>query len=143
MRRVLLGRPAWVVCLLVLLLSLPACGPKRKPAFKASGKLLIGGKGYPGVVVILHPTDGGNVRPSGSTDADGSFTLTSYDAHDGAPAGEYVATLIYEPTSSPFAGKPRGPAPKIDGKYTSTDSSPLRATIKEGPANDIPTFEVP
>jgi hypothetical protein len=145
MRNILCGRVAGAVGLALLLLAVPACGEKRTPVYKTSGKLLVGGKAYPGVVVILHPTEAGDkaIRPSGSTDADGSFVLTSSAAYDGGPAGDYVVTVIYEPVTSPLNRASRGPAPKIDPLYAKPETSPLRATIQAVASNELPTFELP
>jgi tetratricopeptide (TPR) repeat protein len=60
------------------------------------GTVLYKGKPLDGVRVMLHPQfDMGaiNFRPSGVSDAQGRFTLTTGAPNDGAPPGEYVVTF--------------------------------------------------
>ena len=59
--------------------------------YPVSGKVLYMGKPTPGARISLHPLDEANksarVRPSGIVQEDGSFRITTYQTHDGAPAG--------------------------------------------------------
>src|SRR3954451_7314937 len=62
----------------------------RVPVYPAIGKVTIKGEVPEGALVVLYPAKpGGEVelRPSGKVKQDGSFSLTTYDADDGAPAG--------------------------------------------------------
>lgn len=62
----------------------------------AQGTVLYKGKPLEGIRVTLHPQfDIGPVkfRPSGVSDAQGRFTLTTGAPNDGAPPGEYVVTF--------------------------------------------------
>ena len=65
----------------------------RKPTFAVSGKVLDGTKPLANVAVVFHPVGDDGPKPRGKTDADGAFSLTTYDTADGAPAGEYRVTL--------------------------------------------------
>jgi hypothetical protein len=138
------ARPAGLFIACALLVT--GCGgPKRKPVFTTEGKVLLSnGSPAVNVTVFLHPpaTDPDPLRPIGVTDETGTFKLTSYDANDGAPAGEYVVTLMYEPLDSPLFRK-KVKKPEIPVAYTKTDSSPLRAKVEARPGNVLEPIKLP
>jgi hypothetical protein len=69
-------------------------------------------------------TDG--VAPSGTVRDDGSYTITSYDPDDGAPQGQYVATIAW----FKFAPELGGAGPNvIPPKYANAKSSPVRVSV--------------
>ena len=88
------------VIILVLTCAIaPGCGngginaPRTSPV---AGTVLKGGKPVAGVKVTFHPKfDMGAVKytPSGMTDNNGRFTLSTAAAGDGAPPGEYSVTF--------------------------------------------------
>lgn len=132
-------RPARRACLLALAalsLAAPSCGdgPKRKPTFPTEGKLLLNGKAYGGITVFFYSTDPSETeptRPFGVTNADGTFALTTSAQNDGAPAGEYAVTLLYEPLDSPLMRAAKGPKPPpIDKKFADPKTTPLRAKVE-------------
>src|SRR4051812_5710509 len=131
------SRVAWAVLALAVVLS--GCGARPRPVYPARGQLTIGGRPAGGGFVLLHPPDAPEAappRPSGTTDADGSVRLTTRAAGDGAPAGTYAVTLLYEPSTSPLAARKERP-PKIDGKYLKPDTTPLRAAVQAAPVNEL------
>jgi hypothetical protein len=69
----------------------------------------------------------------GSVQPDGSFRLTTNNANDGAPAGDYKV-LIIETGLKPLPGGDGSQlAPGVvDSKYADPGSSGLRATVKPG-----------
>ena len=113
--------------------GLPACQPTagRKPTFPVAGKVLINGKPAEHATVVLHPVGGGSddVKARGKVAADGSFKLTTYDADDGAPAGDYRVTVeLY------LAGRPdEGPSNRLPAKFSKPETSGLTATVASGP----------
>jgi hypothetical protein len=71
-------------------------GIKAPRTYPVSGTVLFKGKAAPGVKVTFHPQfDMGSVKfaPSGETDKDGRFTLSTAAPGDGAPPGEYAVTF--------------------------------------------------
>src|SRR5262249_23178376 len=65
-----------------------ACG-SRSRFTPPRGQVFVGGKPAEGAVVVLHPvgaTKGDAPKPSGRVGADGSFTLSTVEPGDGAPA---------------------------------------------------------
>jgi len=139
------------LCLAALLIALvPGCGKKEIQLYPASGKLLMGGKPAAGVFVTFVPVEAGQddqiTRSFATTGEDGSFTLSTWQPGDGAPAGDYRVTLLYEPLTSQGLGgrlnNKKNPI-RIDPKYARPETTPLRGHIDPGPSNVIPPFEVP
>jgi hypothetical protein len=120
-------------------------GPKRKPTYPTEGTLLIGGKPAAGVTVFLYSTDPAETeptRPFATTNPDGTFSLTTSAANDGAPEGEYVVTVIYEPLESPLARARREKPPPFDKKYSDPKTSPLRAKVEKRPKNVLAPLDL-
>src|SRR5436309_2312718 len=88
-------RRAWLLgCCLVLLAA--GCGDDRKPLYPVQGRVLFEDRPPPQALVVFHPLgDQGKeaVRPRGQVGPDGSFTLTTHNPGDGAPAGAYAVTV--------------------------------------------------
>ncbi|MDY3553327.1 DUF4198 domain-containing protein [Gemmata sp. JC717] len=136
-------RPAIIAVAALLIAS--CGGPSRKPTYPTQGKLLINGQPAAGVTVFLHSLDATETeptRPFATTKPDGTFSLTTTAADDGAPAGEYVVTLLYEPLESPLMRANKGKPPTFDKKYSDPKASPLRVTIQAKPSNELPPLEV-
>ncbi len=107
--------------------------------FPVSGSVSVAGKPAAGVVVVFHPqSDTGMTKgnkPYTTTGEDGTFQVTTYTTGDGAPAGEYIVTLIW-PVN------PRGPSPdRLKGRYAKPDKSTITATIQQG-ENTLPKWEL-
>jgi hypothetical protein len=61
---------------------------------KVSGKVTdSGGAPVNNATVTLTATGGKAYQPSGSTGADGTYTLSTFDTNDGAPPGDYILAL--------------------------------------------------
>ena len=134
-----------VVALVVFSLAFTSCGGKKpKPLYPTSGKLLINGQPVGNVTVFLtveNPADAEETRSFATTELDGTFKLTTRALNDGAPAGDYVVTLIYEPLDSPLM-RQKGKPPSFDKKYSDPKTSPLRAKITAQPQNTLDPFDV-
>ncbi|MCE9548370.1 MAG: hypothetical protein K8T25_23090 [Planctomycetia bacterium] len=92
--------------------------------------------------VILHPIDPDKVTlrpvlPNGKTGPDGTATLTSYMANDGAPPGEYVVTLICKPAAGEKDGETEYAADKFEGRYADVKKSTIHSTVKPGETSPI------
>jgi hypothetical protein len=80
-------------------LLLAGChGSDLRKTYPVAGTITIdGAPAEPGILVLLHPqfteTDKYPIHPRGATTENGAFKITTYNADDGAPEGEYVATL--------------------------------------------------
>ena len=133
--------PAIALLLPTVLLS--SCGPSgRQPVYPAQGRILYEGKPLPNAQLVLHPLADDKdhpVRPTGRAGEDGSFALTTYEAADGAPEGDYIVPVDLrwrDPDAEGDASRSVLPA-----RYLKPDTSPLRAQIRKG-KNDLPPFEL-
>ena len=64
------------------------------------------------------------------TEGDGTFVLSTYQANDGAPAGEYKVTVFYgKEQFNPNDLIPNHPIPE---KYSKPETSDLTAVVKSG-----------
>ncbi len=109
----------------------------RKPVHPVRGTILYEGAPVPEARVVFHLVDGKKFKRAGDAivEADGAFTLTTYQANDGAPVGEYAVTVEWREPWRDTAGRP-GPN-RLPMKYAKAETSGLRAQVKTGP-NEIP-----
>src|ERR1700722_7991995 len=81
--------PGFVLCGLALVL-IAGCSSGRTPTFPVQGQVRWKGQVPAGAQVVFHPAGGAAkdaIRPTGQVDSEGKFTLTTFAAGDGAPAG--------------------------------------------------------
>jgi hypothetical protein len=91
-----------------------------------------------GAQIRLHPRGMSlpdDATPSATVQDDGTFAFTTFEKGDGAPAGDYVATVQWF-RLGPDGGAGGNVLPK---RYASPTTSPLTVTIREG-TNDLPPF---
>src|SRR5262245_25554680 len=127
----------------LLVLGLSSCGngDGRKPTYPVTGKVRFDNKPVAHATIVLHPVDANDpkaVRPRGKTGADGSLTLTTYDGHDGAPAGQYRVTVELWLSSGK---EDAGPTSRLPAKYARPDTSGLTATVEARPT-ELPPFDL-
>jgi hypothetical protein len=138
------GRLSAVVSLALLVLGCSASAG-RPPLGKVSGKVTYNGKPVTGGSVMFTPAAGSGSDTAriatGQIEADGSYTLTTFDTGDGAVLGQHIVTV--ESRGDPEAMKklnlqPGGiiayklPKAAIPEKYLKTDRSPLKQTVEAG-----------
>jgi hypothetical protein len=105
----------------------------RKPTHPVLGKVYFDGVPIPGAQINLVVPKDAEVkgRPAYATvAADGSFLLSTYQANDGAVAGDYQVTVVWQPGRSISTGQ-RDPN-LLPAKYASAEKSGLTATIRPG-----------
>lgn len=130
----------------------------QKPTHKVSGTITMAGGPVINATVTFSPKQG-QPPALGKTDSSGKYTLTTYDAGDGAVEGEYVVLVSKSGASSASApsadevhkamasgsappASHSGPAGKssasedlIPEKYRLANSSPLNETVEAGKEN--------
>jgi hypothetical protein len=146
----------------VAALGLAGCGnvgvgPKPKPVFKVSGKITLNGAPVANAMVSFSPKAENQPAATGRTGIDGKYTLTTYDANDGAAAGDYIVLVtktIVSTTAAPPAHDPNNPNPgasmhsaggaqagqgetALPEKYSRVDQSDLTATVKAATNDEI------
>jgi|EP01136_Pigoraptor_vietnamica_P013312 hypothetical protein len=114
--------------------------PKRAPV---SGRVLVDGKPAVRAAVKFTPAgpaaDGKTYTPATFTDDDGGFKLTTVEAGDGAPPGDYTVTVV-----ATYAVKNGQDVPVPDllgGRYADPKTSPLKVTVREAP-NALEPFDL-
>jgi hypothetical protein len=121
----------WLVLLVGVLTS--SCSASLfKPVYPVKGQVLFEGKPATGATVFFlsldHPDDP-LLKPMGNVDESGFYTLSTYKAHDGAPAGAYAVTLFWLPRGY------RGPvesANKLPARYRKPETSGIKVHVAEG-----------
>jgi hypothetical protein len=116
------------------------------------GKVVFKGEPLAGALVSFHPKGGTDVKTmatTGLTKEDGTFTVVT-GQKEGAPAGEYVVTIICTAVAKPDPSKKvskvisTGEIETIDvlgGAYANKANSKLTATIKSG-NNELEPFDL-
>jgi hypothetical protein len=140
-----MGSPRLAAGVLCLLIACSACSCAKRNSgelavFPVSGQVLYAGKPTPGAIVVLHPIDDQKrPHPWGMVDRDGNFRLKTYRTNDGAPAGDYIATVDWRRESR---GQRRGPSGLLPSKYGTPKESPLRVSV-EPTTEHLEPFNIP
>jgi hypothetical protein len=137
----------WLICA-PLVAAFAGCGSSqgsdRVPVFPATGRLVYDGRPLAGAFVVLHSKGAEQShrapRPHAQVSADGSFSLTSYDTDDGAPAGDYTVTVELRPLVRRGGDITAGPN-TLPSKYCRAETSPVTVQIAEG-RNELPEIQI-
>jgi len=129
--------------LAALVVVLSGCGKKGwLETYPVKGTVLVGGKPAAGASVTFYPREQVGERPyipTGKTNDNGEFAVSTFVAEDGAPAGEYDVTVTwpvrYNPISTLWEGD------KLERRYADKAKSGLRATVEKQP-QQLPPFEL-
>jgi hypothetical protein len=122
-------------------MPIAACGEARGPEggtslHPVSGRVMVGGRPAQGVEVRLYPLnryhDTDAPRPEATTDKDGRFRLRTGGDREGAPNGQYVATLVWPGP---------GGTDRLGGTFAEPGGSGLTALI-EDQTRELPPFEI-
>lgn len=128
----------------VLVVAWAGCAGEKTgtPTHPVEGRVEFQGKAASGAFIVFHPASGQGetVRPTGKVGEDGKFQLTTFDDHDGAPAGEYAVTVEWYRLVNKGADWQRGPN-VIPPRYGKPETTPLRTTVREG-ANSLKPFQI-
>ena len=135
-------KSAYFLCAAALVSVFAFTGCSSKPTlYPVNGKVFQGDKPAAGAQVIFHPIDkdrSGAPKPIGDVDDHGDFTL-KWDNQVGAPAGDYVVTIIWRlPKESPLS---RDQPDILKGRYANPSTTLLRATVEKGPT-ELAVFRV-
>lgn len=116
----------------------------RIETYPLTGKVLVDGKPVGLIKVTVHDVAGVNAEhptfPTTYTDDEGKFSLSTYEAGDGVPAGEYVVCFYwgeYNLMSRDYGGKD-----KLGDRYRDPKTSPIRVQVEEGKPADMGTIEL-
>lgn len=132
----------YLLVLLALTIFLPSCGKDRKTAvYPVEGKILVEGKPAKGVIVHFWPqfeTDKEMhaVCPTGQSDDDGKFRLSTYTTDDGAPPGDYLLTFEWPLRFNVLSNRWEGD--KLKGRFEDAQKSTIKATVEKKPTTIAP-----
>ena len=130
--RALMRNRIVALCLAIVLVASAGCGSGKKKTCIVRGKVTYDGKVVPNGTITFFPTEGPSA--SGEIQPDGSYTLTTYVAGDGAVEGAYTVVIVAMRDESGRLPEERNPLPPpiVPNKYTSAATSDLRAEVKAG-----------
>jgi hypothetical protein len=134
----------WLLAVSAVLVAATGCSEKRVQVFPVTGKVTFDGKVPVGAQVVLHPQGNlvlDNIAPAGTVKDDGSFKITVYKEGDGAPPGDYVATVHWFKIVDDGGGPARGPD-VIPKEYSNPDTSPIKVTVKNGETTEVPAIQI-
>lgn len=155
------------LCLALLAVAASGCGqsggPARVKVYKVTGKVTFFGSPLIGAVVSFSPT-GTQPAAIGRTNDSGTFTLTTYQAGDGAAAGDFKVLVMmvdsgagdsspqeahfkdqssYVPIDTHAAAKRgKGSGNVLPSKYGDPKQSPLNATVDPKKSENTFTFDL-
>lgn len=138
-------------CGLILAASmvfLASCGTSNSRAvYPVRGKVTVNGKPVADCMIYLNNVkddkDPNRVMPTGFSDENGDFIISSYGTNDGAPNGEYVITVEWKERVGAFKNNFEGD--QLDGAYKSsenTKSMPNFVVKVQGKAVEVPTLDL-
>ena len=133
--------------LIILVSMLTGCTRSEYPneTYPVSGRIqTVDGTPARDVRVTLHSekliSEGDPFRPSGMTDDQGIFKLTTYETHDGAPAGDYAITFRWAtPQKSLLDPLPKD---KLENRFAMPTEKSLTCKVIVSDTQDLGTFEV-
>lgn len=127
---------------LISVLSLGCSKPGWLETYPVKGIVRVDGKPAKEVMLTFHPREQTADRPytpSGKTNENGEFSLSTFVTDDGAPAGDYDVTITwpvrYNPISTLWEGD------KLKGRYDKKESAAFHVTIEKKP-QELPPFEL-
>lgn len=134
------SKAAWALALLGLapLAGWGCSDDGRVKVYPVSGKVTVQGEVPDGALVVFNPAQpiAGDLHPSAKVGADGTFKLTTYEADDGAPAGDYLVTVQWNKLVKKGNDYSAGPN-AVPPAYATKEKTPWKVTVAPS-ANDIP-----
>ncbi len=111
-------------------------GPVRPVAvYPVKGRVVMNGLPLANAAIVLHRTDKSKtskmpayLHPHGKAEADGSFVLATFDKADGAPEGDFVAT-VHLTEQIEVDGETQGGPNQLPAVYAKPETSPFRVKI--------------
>jgi len=103
----------------------------RVPVYPVTGSVSVAGEIPDGALIVFYPDKpeaDPDLRPSAKVKPDGSFALTTYDAGDGAPEGEYTGTIQWNKLVKKGSDFVAGPD-RVPKSYKDRSSSLWKLTV--------------
>jgi hypothetical protein len=135
-----------LVCAVVAVLaSAGGCSKRRgnRPqTYPVKGVVTMGGAPLAGATVMFNPVASGGSGAIALTDEQGRYSLTTFDAGDGAVAGEYRVAFVKtiypkQEGVDPMVAMSGDPKNVLPLKFADSATSGFSATVAEGPENSF------
>lgn len=112
-------------------------GGPREATYPITGIVTVDGKPEEQVQVTCHSVGTSKVVTSSSayTKPDGSFSIGTYEAGDGAPPGQYRLTFMWGQINL-LSGRYEGPD-KLNDRYSEPEDSLFSVTVENGTENNL------
>jgi hypothetical protein len=128
-----------------VLLTCYGCGNGRPPTYEVRGQVFTNDRPAAHALVTFHPIDDNRpeaVHPTATVEDNGNFSLTSFTAGDGAPAGEYRVTIVrYLAVKSRTNGEDYETRNFLPDRYAKLETSELRVTVTKS-KNELEPFKL-
>ena len=119
----------------LLIVATVGCGgrdPNLPATYPVQGIVTYQGQPVQNGSVVFRPEGSGN-SARGVTDAQGEFTLSTYEKADGAVSGKHKVTVeVMQGRGSAAPRRVLLEASPIPVKYADRETSPLEVVVKEG-----------
>jgi hypothetical protein len=126
----------FAMALLVLSMGCGGSDVNRKATFPVKGKVTAPGSG---IQIECHPVAGLDTQnPTVSRtecDAEGTFSISTYTAGDGVPAGDYILTFVWQEFN--IMSRNYGGPDKLKGRYADAAKSTVKVTVKSEGETDL------
>ena len=106
----------------------------RIKTYPITGEIVVDGKPAASLPITLHRVNGIDPQhptvSSAMTDENGKFSVSTYEANDGAPVGEYILTFSWgelNRLSMQYEGD------KLKGRYSTPETSKFRVKVEDKP----------
>jgi hypothetical protein len=137
----MVNRIVQLSCVFAAALLLCSCSKSvdyGKETHPVTGSVFVDGQPAALLTVTLHDVKGfDSENPSVSTamtKEDGTFAVSTFEAEDGVPVGEYTATFQWgklNPIKNAFEGD------QLKGRYMDPRKSEVKVTVSEGEPTDM------
>jgi hypothetical protein len=131
--------------------TLTVCGDGSPPRAPVTGSVRVEGKPAAGAIVVLHPVAGSvaaeaeQLRPTATSERDGSFAVGTWELADGVPAGRWKATVQWFVSESAAADADPETAhleaDRLGGAYADPETTPLVVEVADA-AVALPPFDL-
>lgn len=119
----------WSVLLLLLMAGCSST-PGRPACYPVKGTVQFQQQPLEEAQVTLHPVSGTiTPLPTGITNRDGTFSITTWAANDGAPAGDYKVTVVWKQLVQQGEEKIRNGKNLLPAIYADPLRTPLKCSI--------------
>jgi hypothetical protein len=117
------------LCLLAVALAAAGCGGGTK-TYPVRGKVIYNGKAVPNGTVMFISATGPPV--TGEIQKDGSYSLKTTGAGNGAPAGTYTVVVVAMEDMADRLPEGRNPLPPplVPNKYSNAATTDLKAEVE-------------